>query len=224
MYILILLYLIIVIHELSHAFAIVFYGHQVRKIQFGSLVVFKFNWKFGVAKPISIEIGTLPFFGFCSFDSKLLTPKQKIGVALAGPFGNIIAGFLSMAIYYTEFKNSTILESFKAAFYAFCNSFVWMFTYLTHFGFVPASEQLKTTNYLFLFSLLSLLIGGSNLFPLFPLDGGHILVNSYEIITKKEFPKRAKNMMLFVSLLTLLVVPLLRGLITSFSGLIHTFH
>lgn len=215
------LYLVILIHECSHALAVVLFKQQVKKIQLGMLTVFEFDWKYGVKEPFPITLGLLPFIGFCSFDPKKLTSKQKIVVALAGPLGNIITGVIGMVIYCACFKHTGVMAGLNDSLTAVVAPFVSLANYIVHAGYVYAPMPREATSSesimpLLQFSAISLSIAGFNLFPLFPLDGGHVLVNSYEAVTKKDFPKRLKNVMLIVALLVLLVFPLVRAVIQLF--------
>jgi regulator of sigma E protease len=53
------------------------------------------------------------------------------------------------------------------------------------------SAAMGFQNYILLVALVSLMLGISNLIPLLPFDGGHILINTIEAIRKKPVSKKA---------------------------------
>jgi regulator of sigma E protease len=53
------------------------------------------------------------------------------------------------------------------------------------------SAAMGFQNFIMLVALVSLILGFSNLIPILPLDGGHILINTIEVIRKKPVSKKA---------------------------------
>jgi Zn-dependent protease len=92
------------------------------------------------------HITLFPIGGIASLEKMPDDPRQEIHVALAGPAVNFALAFI-------------------------------IYVYLDVSGFNPGAEELSVAGTPFLYRLMwvNLLIGGFNLLPAFPMDGGRVL-------------------------------------------------
>ncbi|MEN6617801.1 MAG: RIP metalloprotease RseP [Syntrophorhabdus sp.] len=74
--------------------------------------------------------------------------------------------------------------------------------------FQEASKRAKKglSDFVFFFALISINLGIINLMPIPVLDGGHILFNAIEIITRRRIPQRAQEIAQTVGLVILLMI------------------
>jgi regulator of sigma E protease len=68
------------------------------------------------------------------------------------------------------------------------------------------SAAMGFQNFILLLSLVSLLLGFSNLIPILPADGGHILINVIESIRKKPLTRKAVQIFANVGLALFIMI------------------
>lgn len=207
---------IIAIHEACHMIVAKLFGIKVLKfsIGFGPVI---FKKKFG---DTSYELALLPLGGYIlpagdnpdeNVPGGFFTQAwyKRALIALAGPVANLLLGFVMIFGILVLFKGWPLLVGLQKSWEIF--SSIITITLKWIFGMLPASQAGQGSGmagpimvtkmlissakegmapFLFLLSIISLSIGLFNLFPIFGLDGGHVLLYTLEGLHGKKFSNK----------------------------------
>ncbi|PIP95034.1 MAG: hypothetical protein COW00_17935 [Bdellovibrio sp. CG12_big_fil_rev_8_21_14_0_65_39_13] len=145
----IIILLVLAIHELSHAAAMIYFGHKIKKFYF------------------------VPFLGAAvEPETPANNRYEEFIISAAGPFGGILTALLGFGVYY-----------------------------LYHFEFLPISQDIAYS--FWYYATYALVINVFNLFPMYPLDGGHML---FTVLINKDSKSWHFDLILFISFLSLIAM------------------
>lgn len=186
-----------IMHEFGHMKAAQKCGIKVNEfaVGFGKEIIQKEK------NGVKYSLRLFPLGGFCAFDDKSYDDTSSIKqiiTLLAGPFMNILSGYLMLAV--VSFKPLECLIVVKECFIGVWGSVIDLLfssnvglSDISGMGGVAVTIGGFMTSFRYgiaLMALLSLILGIGNLIPIPGLDGGKIVGSLYELITRRKISKR----------------------------------
>lgn len=210
------LYLALLVHELGHFYFAYNFKAGIENLTIGigpKIACFRFRWT-------RINLRLIPYFGFvlfrktedCVFHEtpyEYLKYYQKIVINIAGPLANFVLAWFSILILESKYYIVSIPELIKSSSIYFIDLIkLNYFEIITGFGLKGFETSYGTAKhfafhisdptygfYITLFIWFSvwvnIVLGISNLIPIFPLDGGSCVSDTIELFTPEKGKRRA---------------------------------
>jgi len=164
--------IVVIIHEMGHVVMGKAFGCVIRRMQvfFFSFVTYKPPYKEGASwwRNITWSLGVLPWGGFTVFKSRLSDDELSAATPLH-----------SAQSPYLEDK-----KAWQRLLIAAGGVLFNLATFLLLFIFMSVTDLISEG--IFMVAMLSIILAVLNIIPIYPLDGGTVLLSVYEMITGKR--------------------------------------
>lgn len=155
----------VALHEAGHAIAAVRAGGRVNEVGIGfgpPLLRFR-------VRGMPVVVRALPLGGYANVDAEQLPPRRRIPLLLAGPLANIAAG-IPLLLAFRRHPVEVPITGRRAGLTGFVGTVVSLAQAATR---GPGSVARLAGS-------INVGLGMMNLLPVYPLDGGHVVMSVME--------------------------------------------